>query len=514
MRAAVEAWAERLEVHNDEATANAVRAVFAAFERLLAQHFPITEHEQQHRTIALLLSLARIPSFSSSSQLLRADVLPHGRAHDVAERGQAQDAMTVIGESDDDDDGWEVEFDRTTSASDDDLDSHSAAAHRLTLQPVPVAEKSFAERWATLHEDAPQQNAASASLESSYVKALALVWDKLHGHNDQRDDAVRPTWPSTTAELASSEQPPTLYEALAGEIVAEYRLPIDVVGEAFVVSHLLLLCQHLPSQCALAAAAQLSHTRPAADTAPPSAVRSADALCEWRPASSSVNESVPPLSPAAVRGSSVLTSTARSHCVCASQYECGRSVSTPHLSSSSLNSIFASFAQHATVTRGILAFIDNQCSACSTTARCHQRLGDSLLAYVNRYLAWLTAMQDGLDAGAVSSLLSLTDQFHPFVLHMDAVLATLKRLTDGGSDRATAVDSARLLSVLFDAYSTACVLEDGALTALFLCLFLDALEPYLDMLDTVRAPITQAARLRADPSSAHSSLCDRLRRSG
>ena len=202
-------------------------------------------------------------------------------------------------------------------------------------------------------------------------------------------------------------------------------------------------------------------------------------------------------------------------------------VAVPHLSTASLASIVDAFARHATATRHILAFVDRsvaavgtthkpseQCSAsahpalplllsgdshCSpapTTACSCQRFGDSLLAYINRYHAFVTSMQDSLSAGVTPSLLELEGVFHPFFQQMEAVLHLLQGLTpDSGRASHSAVsvvEPAQLLTALYECYCTQSLLHDDAWTALLLCLFLAALEPYLAHLDTVSPPLTSA----------------------
>ena len=102
---------------------------------------------------------------------------------------------------------------------------------------------------------------------------------------------------------------------------------------------------------------------------------------------------------------------------------------------------------------------------------------------------WLNDLQAGLST-ADSSLLALTCQLAPWRQQMDGLSSLLQRLTVGSRHSSTSVDSAGLLTELYDAYSAHSRLDDENLTALLLCLLLDVLEPYLDTLEQVALTIT------------------------
>ena len=120
----------------------------------------------------------------------------------------------------------------------------------------------------------------------------------------------------------------------------------------------------------------------------------------------------------------------------------------------------------------------------------------ALLSYVNRYHAFVTALHDSLCEGVTPSLLELEGVFHPFFHHMEAVLQLLQGVAPGQGrappSAVSAVEPAFLLTALYECYCTQSLLRDDAWTALLLCLFLAALEPYLDHLDTVSPPVTCA----------------------
>ena len=120
----------------------------------------------------------------------------------------------------------------------------------------------------------------------------------------------------------------------------------------------------------------------------------------------------------------------------------------------------------------------------NTTARCYQRLGDSLLQYLTRYQTWLATIQDELSSTR-ASLLTLTCRFSPYRQQMDCISSLLNSLTKGSRLSSTLVDTAQLLTVLYEAYATQSRLSDDSTTALLLCLLLDTLEPFLDTLDQV-----------------------------
>ena len=68
---------------------------------------------------------------------------------------------------------------------------------------------------------------------------------------------------------------------------------------------------------------------------------------------------------------------------------------------------------------------------------------------------------------------------------MDCISSLLNSLTKGSRLSSTLVDTAQLLTVLYEAYATQSRLSDDSTTALLLCLLLDTLEPFLDTLDQV-----------------------------
>ena len=238
---------ERLEVNNDDIAAEAVRHTFHSFEQQCSASHPASpdaDRDAPYRIIALILLLARNPLHG-----LPGPTIPFPLPRQSVGQVKPSDDDSGV---DDDDEEWQAECSRSTSESDEEEDLDGGPSPVAPVPSASLQENSTAERWATSLETEKAQTEPSSS-QSDFLRALDVVWWKV----EDRDagEALRHGFAGGIARHddgnSVTSSPLTLQRQLRADAEklnrTTYTAPVPVVSEAFVVFHLLLLCQHLPS---------------------------------------------------------------------------------------------------------------------------------------------------------------------------------------------------------------------------------------------------------------------------
>ena len=425
----VRRWTERLGIHGDELAAYELETAFAAFERRIQQQWQ-AQHEQeaQYRIVALLLRLARLPSTGQLQRQRMAGEVRLRHEERAAEQAVMAGREQLISVSDDDDDGWEAEFNRFSDSEVDDAEERREAGEAAHLG-------STIGRQADGRET--ERSRPASSHRPSYLTALEEVWPYID--ND--------------AELERQQQPRRLRRASGGEggggkellpllqpEVVTLQLLLDperdsstpLVSEQLVLCHLLLLCLQLPN-----------------------------ALFVW---DEQAAEYVA-LQPLAV-----------SHLSAASL----ASIIGPfarHATNTRRLRIFVQTCCSASLRHSSCAHRLGCCLAAYLDS--HERWLSQALAAVETTAPTLLSLSEQLAASMkqVDALQSLTARLSPPALPPSAAGAA--------SAPPSALDTARLLSELHSQYALASLRDDRQLAALLLSLFLETLSPYLEALHTV-----------------------------
>ena len=254
MRESLDGWVDRLRVHGQDLSADTVRHAFDALEQRLQQTSPPSDVDSPYRIVALLLRLARVPSSHLSSDAPRLTPL-----RDLALRRSKEEEESKVpphadddGSEENDDDGWAAEYNRSTSDSEEDEQRDTPSSPpQSTERPSRGERPTDAERWTRLHQR--DEGSTPLSSDSSFLHALDVVWHEVGLTGAEvapvpqvEDDWVEPS--KTTGPLLHPT--PSLQWQLQAEVERlGLTASVRVVRSAFVVAHLLLLCQHLPSQC-------------------------------------------------------------------------------------------------------------------------------------------------------------------------------------------------------------------------------------------------------------------------
>ena len=178
------------------------------------------------------------------------------------------------------------------------------------------------------------------------------------------------------------------------------------------------------------------------------------------------------------------------------QYELGQLVCTPQLSTSAVQSATAVMAEHVNLLQHVHSFVARHCPSSSTADRCLQAFGHSLHAYLHTHDGEVWRFEkDGYAAnsGPLRTLLSLRNHMQPHVQYVRMLYRVTQQFVSQSSAASSTADGgSRLLSVLYAEYEAHSLLTDTTLSALSLCLLLDTLTPYIELLDEVRTVITHA----------------------
>jgi hypothetical protein len=211
----MEEWVQRLSVVNEELTAGAIRDTFHSFELQLQRTFPHSDLEPRYRIIALLLRLARAHSSRQvtdtsdpeANEPLRTSVQEAKVARSTSEAARLQDDSE---EEEEYDDGWDEEYNRSTSESEIEDDSPREATAGLQSAPL---ERRMAQRWEKLHER-EEPLSGTSSTESSFLRALDAVWREV----TEVDEGMRKSGDDWTGQhKRSTARRPTLQEQLQAE---------------------------------------------------------------------------------------------------------------------------------------------------------------------------------------------------------------------------------------------------------------------------------------------------------
>ena len=386
-------------------------------------------------------------------------------------------------------DGWEVEYRRSLDddLSEDDQDSdysdyHGEDADRSRPQlsahpPTSTLDTAVdtAGVSASLNSDvAGPQTHADSSAGSHVLQALDELWAQL---GEQRMGNAR--WPQhlwasdalkkpTTSHLPTA--PPagsdTLYSRMQQERQRDtygdlFPLSTPFVSEHWLVCQLLLLYQRLDSQ---------HHSHSTQPTQTPLPVN----RYLTHPCAASV----------CLIDSLYVWDSERQ------QYELKQLVCTPHLSPSAVESLTRSTAHHASLLSHIHTFVSRHCHYSSTINHCLQAFGHSLHAYLHTHDSQVWQFENDVHAAAderLSSVLSLSAHMAPHTQYVRMLHHVIQQfVTQPAGVSSVVEESSRLLSILYAEYEAQSLLTDTTLAALSLCLLLDTLVPYVELLDEVR----------------------------
>ena len=352
-------------------------------------------------------------------------------------------------------DEWEAEYRRSLDddLSDDD-DGNNVSPSPLSASPLPFEVLRSVE---LVSDDASIDNSAG----SHVLQALDEVWARL--------GVSCTAWPLLLESADNTHKRQSIDDNSLQRWLEHERerdphgtvlsSATAVVSEQWLVCQLLLLFQRLDSQpLRQTGPAPLSPHSVSPQLSVPSIVSLADALYVWS--------------------------------VELQRYEPRQRVCTPQLSASAVDSLAVSVAEHASLLQHIYSFVDRHCHFSSTASHCLQAFGHSLRAYLHSHDSDVWQYENGTHAAAgerLASGLSLSNYMQPHAQCVRMLYHVIQQFVSVPTAASSqAEESSRLLSVLYADYAARSLLTDSTLSALSLCLLLDTLVPYIELLDEVR----------------------------
>ena len=171
------------------------------------------------------------------------------------------------------------------------------------------------------------------------------------------------------------------------------------------------------------------------------------------------------------------------------QYELRQRVCTPQVSTSAVESLSSAIAEHVSLLQHIHTFVDRHCHFSSTTSHCLQAFGHSLRAYLHTHDREVWHFENDMYAAASKRLLTvlaLRNHMQPHKQYVRTLYHVIQHFVSHSTATCSiAEQSSRLLSMLYTEYEARSLLTDSTLSALSLCLLLDTLFPYVELLDEV-----------------------------